>query len=129
MKSKTSYILITMLILSIWQFKSYAQTSAPKGKAQLTEFTNATAKFTVPEGKTWYIYNIFFDTKSDDGKAALITLKSINDVNFEEGSYLFSSNQMFVMRFPLVFPEKTTFELTIQPTKYKAIMTYIETDN
>jgi hypothetical protein len=60
MKSKLT-IFITTLLLSIWSLSGNAQVSIPKGKAQLIDFTNATAKFTVPAGKTWYIMNIFSD--------------------------------------------------------------------
>ena len=52
---------IAALFLSILSLNSYSQTAIPKGKTQLIEFANATAKFTVPEGKTWIIYSIFSD--------------------------------------------------------------------
>ena len=58
MKSKLT-IFITTLLLSVCSLSVNAQTTVPKGKAQLIEFSNATAKFTVPAGKTWYIMNIF----------------------------------------------------------------------
>ncbi len=60
MKSKLT-IFLAALFLSVCTLSGNAQTSLPKGKAQLIEFTNATAKFTVPAGKTWYIMNIFSD--------------------------------------------------------------------
>jgi len=54
-------ILLFVLFLTTWTLTINAQTTIPKGKAKLIEFTNATAKFTVPEGKTWYIKNTFSD--------------------------------------------------------------------
>ena len=53
--------ILLILFLCVWSFPIKAQTAVPIGKAQLIEFTNATAKFTVPEGKTWIIYSIFSD--------------------------------------------------------------------
>jgi hypothetical protein len=67
MKSKLTIFLST-LILSVCTLSGNAQTSLPKGKAQLIEFTNATAQFTVPAGKTWYIYSILTDWSANTMK-------------------------------------------------------------
>ncbi len=64
MKSKIVIFIVT-LFLSVCSLSVNAQTTIPKGKAQLIEFTNATSKFTVPAGKTWYIINVFTDYKID----------------------------------------------------------------
>ena len=58
MKSKMTIFVVTLL-LSTWSLTGNAQTTIPKGKAQIIEFNNSTAKFTVPAGKTWYIINLF----------------------------------------------------------------------
>jgi len=60
MKSKMTIFIVT-LFLSVCSLSVNAQTTLPTGKAQLIEFTNATAKFIVPDGKTWVIYNVFSD--------------------------------------------------------------------
>jgi len=76
-------IVLTVLALSV-----NAQSTIPKGKSHLIEFTNSTAKFAVPEGKTWYIYNVFCEnyyTEGTEEKEAGILFKSINNIIFNKG--------------------------------------------
>ena len=121
MKSTIFNCCITLL-LSVISLTSAAQTAIPKGKATLIEFTNTSAKFKVPEGKTWYIYNVFCESLKDDGlqeKTPKIALKSINNYN-----------STFVVNYPLVFPEKTSFEFEVlNISNAKGVMTYVEVDN
>jgi hypothetical protein len=151
MKSKLTIFIVT-LFLSIWTSSVNAQTTVPKGKAQLIEFTNANAKFTVPDGKTWVIYNVFSDYMTNvtlsnnryDGEDIRIFFKSINGVAKTDltknlyGTQLYrSTNASTTVGMPIIMPEKTTFELIItfgsigklklyNSTGYLSI---IETDN
>jgi predicted nucleotidyltransferase component of viral defense system len=117
MNSKLT-IFITALLLSVWSFSVDAQTTVPKGKAQLIEFTNATAKFTVPEGKTWTVHSAFMAYPSDNNQYSIV-IKSINGVILTDlsknivGKFIFHSNLLANLNLPLVFPEKTVFELII----------------
>jgi len=127
-------LFIVTLFLSILTSSVNAQSNVPKGKAQLIEFTNETAKFTVPEGKTWYIYNIFCEqyyTQGTEEKEAGILFKSINNIIFNKGKgpTVYYYNTGLVLNFPIVFTEKTQFELEIFNSGKKAIITYVEVDN
>ncbi len=124
-----------MLFLSIYSFSGNAQTTIPKGKVQLIEFTNANAKFTVPEGKTWVIYSIFGDyvtggkveysdfNKRNQLRGAddiRIFLKDLNGVQKTDyvnnlyGTQLYrSTDAATVIPYPIIFPEKTKFNLII----------------
>jgi hypothetical protein len=148
MKSKLT-ILLFILFLTTWNLTINAQTSIPKGKAQLIEFTNATAKFTVPEGKTWYIQNTFSDwriecTQPDGttGRTIRVFLKSLNgllktDLSKNKfGPLLYFSSETNSMS--LIFPEKTTFELLLVSSEINqdiklfnglGYINIIETDN
>ena len=132
MKSKTPLFIIA-LCFTLFVSKGFAQTGTPKGKANLIEFTNTTAKFKVPEGKTWYIYNVFGERRFLQGveeKDVRIILKSINNINFKLGPMLYYYNTGITVNYPLVFAEKTTFELELNDnTGSKAVMTYVEVDN
>ncbi|MBI2279158.1 MAG: hypothetical protein HYU68_00470 [Bacteroidetes bacterium] len=132
MKSKRIILIIT-LFLSIWAFSGYAQTTISNGKSQLVEFNSTTSKFTVPAGKTWYIYNIFCERKyvqGEEEKDSKIILKGINGIVFKNGPLVYYYNTGLVLNFPLVFTEKTTFEFEIMENiGNKAVMTYIEVDN
>ncbi len=152
MKSKLNIIVVTLL-LSVWSFSSNAQTTIPKGKAQLIEFYNTNAKFTVPEGKTWIIYNVFSDYVANvkkegkgysDGDEIRIFTKSINGkaktdlANHFYGPLLYKSKDGFMNScFPIIFPENTTFELVITIGQIGDLKLYdksgyiniIETDN
>jgi hypothetical protein len=124
--------LTLLFILCLTSLSISAQT-VPKGKVNLIEFNSNSSVFKVPEGKTWYVYNIFCDRKSDQGAEdeIVIIMKSVNDVVFKRGPIVFLSER--AINFPMIFPEKTTFELDIKShsdiSDIKAIMTYIETDN
>lgn len=151
MKSKLTIFLAT-LFLSVLTLSGNAQTTTPKGKAQLIEFTNATAKFTVPDGKTWVIYNVFSDyitnvTLSNeryDGEDIRIFFKSINGITKTDltknlyGTQLYrSTNASTTVGMPIILPEKTTFELIITFGSIGKLKLYnssgylsiIETDN
>lgn len=127
MKSKMN-VFITALFLSVCSLYSSAQTTSLQGKAQLIEFTNANANFTVPAGKTWCIYGILTDW-------------STNTVQDEDGYYSSEDIRVFIQRlngqvktdyktnkmgpqlgsrstspspgtgYPLFFPENTTIQL------------------
>ena len=134
MKSKTPLFIIALfLTLTLSISKGFAQAGIPKGKAHLVEFTNETAKFKVPEGKTWYIYNVFGERRFLQGveeKDLRIILKSINNINFKSGPVLYYYNTGLTINYPLIFPEKKSFELEIYaPAGSKTVMTYIEVDN
>ncbi len=134
MKLKLKLIIVT-LFASVWTSSVNAQTTIPKGKAQLIEFTNTTANFTVPDGKTWIIYSIFseyvvdgvvkFDEyskmniydKSLDIRIFLKDLNGIEKTNYIKniyGTQLYrSTNASTVIPYPIIFPEKTIFSLSI----------------
>jgi hypothetical protein len=124
--------LALLFILCLTSLSISAQI-VPKGKVNLIEFNSTTSIFKVPEGKTWYVYNIFCERKSVEGTEDEIgiVLKSVNDIIFKRGPIVFLSER--AINFPMIFPEKTTFELDFKSnsdvSSTKAIMTYIETDN
>jgi hypothetical protein len=107
-----------------------AQNVIANGDAKLIEFKNETAKFIVPEGKTWIIYSAFSDYFTDlklneygnnTQESIHIFFKSINetvktDLNKKLfGPSLFTSmeNVSTHMGFPIILPEKTSFELVL----------------
>ena len=122
--------LILLLILCSTSISIYAQI-VPKGKANLIEFNSNNSVFIVPEGKTWYVYNVFCERKSvqdTEESPNAIVLKRVNNLIFKKGPLVYLSESS--INFPLIFPEKTTFELEIlSSSKIQATMTYIETDN
>jgi hypothetical protein len=141
MKSKFS-IFVATLFISVYALSVNAQTTLPKGKAQLIEFTNATAKFTVPVGNTWVVNNVF--SYYDRGIDLKVYIKSINgtiltDLTKKEyGTLLYHSRDMgFVIQFPIIFPENTSFELVIISGEWdsqtisnkKAFLNFTETEN
>ena len=158
MKSKLTIFVVT-LFLSVCSLSGNAQATIPKGKAQLIEFTNETAKFTIPEGKTWYVYSIFSDyvvggtvkyneyakeDRLEESKDVRIFLKDLNGIektNYIKNIYatqLFrSSDASTVIPYPIVFPEKTTFNLIILKGNLGSLQLYggnayislVETDN
>jgi hypothetical protein len=133
MKSKLKFFFVA-IFLTVLALSVNAQATIPKGKSQLIEFTNSTAKFAVPEGKTWYIYNVFCEqtyTQGTEEKDACILFKSINNIIFNKGKgpLVYYYNTALVLNFPLVFTEKTQFELEIFNSGKKAIITYVEVDN
>ncbi len=137
-------IFIVMLFLSVCTFSGNAQTTTPKGKAQLIEFTNETGKFIVPEGKTWTIYNAFTTVPQDENIYS-IWVKSINGIIITDiskkifGKILYSSYTLVDIILPLILPENTTIELVVlkkdDATGIKslydqiAFLNYIESEN
>lgn len=128
MKSKLT-ILIVALFLSFWSFSVNAQITIPKGKVQLIEFTNNTAKFIVPDGKTWYISNIFSSDVSVGENTNYIVLKKINNTTYGANGPLLSNTARNYFSYPIILPEKTTFEILITDLTAKAILIYTEVDN
>jgi hypothetical protein len=150
---------IPALFLSVLSLYSYSQAAIPKGKTQLIEFTNATAKFTVPEGKTWIIYSIFSDfvvggaikvneySKKNEligGADVRIFLKDLNGsekTNYIKniyGTQLYrSTNTSAGISYPVIFPEKTAFSLIVlkgdlgdlELQNGSAYISFIEIDN
>jgi hypothetical protein len=117
MKSKLTTF-VALFFLSIWTLSSNAQTTIPKSKAQLIEFTNSTAKFTVPSGKTWTVHSVFtsFPAGTDYYD---IRVKSINSVILTDisknmlGNLLFSSYSISNVSPTLILPENTSIEFII----------------
>lgn len=146
--------LILLLSIIIFQFsvnKSAAQNF--NGKANIIEFTNTTAKFTVPIGKTWIIQNIFSDIETkfkvkdnwNNGElnhcSVYVFIKSINgsiktDLTSEQYSRKMNNNNDF---HPICLPENTTIEFlivysdsstkTIKNLDGSATLNYIEITN
>lgn len=125
-------------------FYTNAQISLSSGKAQLVEFTNKTAKFIVPAGKTWYVNQVlsYYKLKNTDG--IRVHIKSINGVELTNlalekyGTKVYDAVNTYVIQFPLIFPENTTFELIILEKKEtgppylsdnNAFINYVETNN
>lgn len=130
-----------------------AQTAEPKGKTQLIEFSNSSAKFTVPEGKTWYISNVFSIYQiSKESLSFVIYIKSINGTELTNVSEAQLGPKLFdsragesgytlppAIKFPLILPQNTVFELVICQSKnlvFKAVLSdrkayliYTEIDN
>ena len=131
--TKRIYSTVLFFVFSI--SCSFAQTAIPQGKAILKEFNNASAHFEVPEGKYWVIYGIFSDylsggtikmnqyTKTnvmENSEEVRIFMKNLNGTQVTDlsknifGTQLFrSTNASTVIPFPVVFPEKTSFDLLI----------------
>ena len=128
MKSKLTNLLAT-LFLCIWTVCANAQTTTPNGKAQLIEFTNATAKFTVPPGKTWVVNNVFSSAETADKEINYIRLKKINNTDYVSNGPLLSNYARTFFSYPIIFPEKTTFEIQITDLNAKAIIIFTEVNN
>jgi autotransporter-associated beta strand protein len=112
-----------------------AQSSILQGKAQLLEFTNTSASFTVPEGKTWVIYSIFSDyvtggtvkyneyrkvnefANEEDIRIFLKDLNGVQKTDYLKNKYgtqfYRSSDASTVIPYPIIFPEKTRFNLIV----------------
>ena len=128
-----------------------AQALFPKGEAQLIEFTNTSAKFEVPKGKTWIIYSMFSDHTVDwlDVRIFLKDLNGVEKTNYAKNifgpQFYWSAASSAVATFtatpsvpyPIVFPENTSFSLIIlkgqfgkiQPHNGKGYISLIEIDN
>ncbi len=141
MKSKLTVFIVT-LFLCVGYLSGNAQTTTPKGKAHLIEFTNATAKFTVPAGKTWTVHGVIVSFPTDDN-TYFIKVKSLNGVILTDysknmsGTTLYHSNALINLNLPLVLPENTSVELIIIKKvgeirslyDKSAFLNYTETDN
>ena len=152
MKNKSFVFCLLFLVTFI--FESHSQTESNKGVVQLIEFSNATAKFTVPTGKHWEVVNIFsdlvtdFKPNTDGGNATYdevnIYLKSINGTILTDfsigkiGTRLYSTSKAGSLQMPIIFPENSVFELiivsgTLSIPKINntliAFMNFVEYDN
>ena len=135
MKSKMTIFVVTLL-LSTWSLTGNAQTTIPKGKAQIIEFNNSTAKFTVPAGKTWYIINLFSDCTTNltyDSEGYLkadeirIFIKSINGsiitdiANKKYGPVIYRGPMHERMQpLPIILPENSTIEFLVTSGDWQA---------
>lgn len=138
-----------LLIVLIMSAAVAVHAQSPNGKAMMVKFTNASASFTVPEGKTWYINQAFVTYKVDEDTRYFIIVKSMNGVALAElsttslkssGVYLFNSNKISENS-KLILPENTTFELLIYSGTYynnnltyatydgQGYLNYVEVDN
>ncbi len=142
-------VFIVTLFLSVCSLSGNAQTTIPKGKAQLIEFTNATAKFTVPEGKSWYIYSAFMDNQivnytESNYDMTYILIKSLNGKIHTDLTKNIYGTRLYAGRsgncnisYPLILPEKTIIEFIILAGEYNksklwngtGYLCIIETDN
>jgi hypothetical protein len=90
-------------------------------KAKLIEFSNASAKFVVPDGKTWIIHSVLYtystNIRKREGKDYYISsgvrifFKSLNGVQKTNITRNIYGPRLDHDCLPLVLPEKTTFEL------------------
>jgi len=90
-------------------------------KAKLIEFSNASAKFVVPDGKTWIIHSVLYtystNIRKEEGENYYISsrvriyFKSLNGVQKTNITRNIYGPQLHNDNLPLVLPEKTTFEL------------------
>lgn len=106
--------LFVAFLLNAFINEAKAQYMIPAGKVLLIEFTSAGSSFTVPEGKAWYLVNVF----AAPGKTGnYIYLKSINGKNLsdskltENNLFLFGGTEKSTFHFPIIFPSGTSFEL------------------
>jgi hypothetical protein len=132
--SRISFLSVFLLFILSNQVIN-AQQSVPLGTAKLIDFTNTTASFSVPEGKTWVVYSIFSDLmtggvlkyddynkknyieNSDDIRILIKSLNGIEKTNIAKnifGTQLYrSTDDSRVIPFPIILPEKTTLSLVI----------------
>lgn len=128
---KTKFVFLMLLMSTLPFCIMNAQTVYPKGNAAIKEFTNATAKFVVPPGKTWYIVNCFSDCATDvqvsqkdpesyNYSEVRIFIKSINGLVLTDlekkkfGTVVFRGpNHERVQPMPVVLPENTVIEFLI----------------
>ena len=102
-------------------------------KKLILKFLNEKSKFTVPDGKIWYIYDVF---ASSDIK---VKIKSLNGIELTNLSSNIIGPIFQSFNVPKIFPQNTNFELIIliwsqEQKKYilsenKAWINYIEIDN
>jgi len=124
MKSKIFFSLIFLLSISTLNVSKAQQKTA-----QFIQFNNFTASFTVPEGKTWIINQIFSSFSSEvktnlDGTKTVVPvrifIKTLNgDIKTDYAGNRFgpqvfqSNNSSATVSYPIVLPEKTVFSLVI----------------
>ena len=128
---------------------SSEKTNLIADKAKLIEFSNASAKFVVPEGKTWIIHSVICDKftnlriregkKYSDVNVVRIFFKSLNGVQKTNITRNIYGPSFTNTKLPLVLPEKTTFELIsveysnigIDTKKYngKSYLSLVESSN
>ena len=129
------FVFIATFFLNFYSIFVSAQITIPTGKARLIEFTNANAQFSVPEGKAWIIYSVFSDYAVDgvmkyeeyfkedrlkDELGVRVFLKDLNGVEKTNliknvyGPQLYRSNTIATgISYPIIFTEKTTFNLIL----------------
>lgn len=132
-----------------FQLLNAKSTPVAEGKAYLKTFTNATASFTVPAGKTWYVYNVCPTLSTYNGNNVALHLKSLNGIttgksSLEQIGLIIQRNGMGNKpSFPLILPESTTIEFEVYTYEYNsssnkdeyirldipAFINYIEYDN
>ncbi|MCR4964904.1 MAG: hypothetical protein K6A41_04535 [Bacteroidales bacterium] len=107
-----------------------AKNTSSNGIAHLETFTNTNAKFTVPAGKTWYVYGVHTTEMADyyvrdenwgktlESHRIHVQLKSLNGQpvsNSSQNKYgvSFYSGNYYNFNYPIVLPENTTIEFEI----------------
>ncbi len=128
---------------------SSKKTNLISDKAKLIEFSNASAKFVVPDGKTWIIHSVLYNyvtnVRKKEGKdyyinnVVRIFFKSLNGVQKTNITRNIYGPRIDIAHLPLVLPEKTTFELIsveydnigIDTKKYngKSYLSLVESSN
>jgi hypothetical protein len=106
--------LLVSILLNVFMDDANAQYLLPSGKVLLIEFSSGGSSFTVPEGKAWFLVNVF----AAPGKTGnYIYLKSINGKNLSDSKFLetnlvlFGGTEKSTFQFPIIFPSGTSFEL------------------
>lgn len=112
--------------------------SVPHESAKLINFTNANAKFTVPQGKTWAIHDAFL-TEPLSRDSYTIFIKSINGILMTDFSKNLYGKHLYASSLPIFLPENTVFELIVlkiadddnRAMLYdgQAFLNYIESEN
>jgi hypothetical protein len=101
---------------------------AQDGIQETVKFSNANKTFTVPAGKTWYIHNVFSSVKFNNGddEYNYVRFKSVDDISFGENGPILTNASRNYIQYPIVFKENTTFELYLNDSSAKGIITYTE---
>ena len=120
---KKLLLLILALALSIASF------SQLNGDAKLIEFTNSSATFTVPMGKTWQIVNIWsdflinVDVRNQEYDDVCIFIKSINGsvqtnlVKLKYGGLAYRGSDNGRSLRQIILPENSTITFVIASVK------------
>ena len=127
MKSKITFLIATLFLI-VCSFSVNGQTETPKGKMNAKSFSNANAKFTVPDGKIWYITNIFSSLKDASGNNNYIFLKSLGEVDYNDNGPCLSNYARNYIVYPIIIPSNTSFEILISDNSAKAFILYTEVD-